>query len=154
MNSWLPNHFRDVSKRRLVGSLYLKQANCLLQSLIRLIMKLPFRLSVNSLPQIQFLKVRSTLLLWIMRLGTKKATRLIATEKLAEYADIRDKVKFLMLPPYSPDLNPIEQVWRITRRENTHNRFFPDLKTLESTVESAFEAWSKPNTQLASLCSF
>lgn len=84
----------------------------------------------------------------------KKATRLIATEKLAEYADIKDKVEFLMLPPYSPDLNPIEQVWRITRRENTHNRFFPDLKTLESTVESAFEAWSKPNTQLASLCSF
>ena len=55
---------------------------------------------------------------------------------------------------FSPDLNPIEQVWRITRRENTHNRFFPDLKTLESTVESAFEAWSKPNTQLASLRSF
>lgn len=60
----------------------------------------------------------------------KKATRLIATEKLVEYADIKDKVEFLMLLPYSPYLNPIEQVWRITRRENTHNRFFPDLKTL------------------------
>lgn len=84
----------------------------------------------------------------------KKAIRLIATEKLAEYSDVNDKVEFLMLPPYSPDLNPIEQVWRITRRENTHNRFFPDLKTLESTVEAAFEVWSKPNTQLASLCSF
>lgn len=59
-----------------------------------------------------------------------------------------------MIPPYSPDLNPIEQVWRITRRENTHNRFFPDLKTLESTVEAAFEVWSNPNTQLVSLCSF
>ena len=27
-----------------------------------------------------------------------------------EYSDINDKVVFVYLPPYSPDLNPIEQV--------------------------------------------
>lgn len=84
----------------------------------------------------------------------KKAIRLIATEKHEEYSDIYDKVEFVKLPPYSPDLNPIEQVWRITRRENTHNVFFPDISTLQNTVDSAFENWSKPNAQLASLCSF
>ena len=50
----------------------------------------------------------------------KKAMRLIATEKLEEYSDINEKVEFVKLPPYSPDYNPIEQVWRITRKENTH----------------------------------
>lgn len=57
----------------------------------------------------------------------KKMYRLVVTEKLDEYADIRDNVEFIMLPPYSPDFNSIEQVWRITRRENTHNIFFLTL---------------------------
>ena len=51
----------------------------------------------------------------------KKAFRLIQKELLDEYKDIREAAVLEMLPPYSPDLNPIEQVWRITRRENIHN---------------------------------
>jgi transposase len=31
------------------------------------------------------------------------------------------------LPPYSPDLNPIERVWKLTRRQCLHNRYFPLL---------------------------
>jgi transposase len=73
---------------------------------------------------------------------------------LEEYSDIDEKVEFVKLPPYSPDFNPIEQVWRITRKENTHNVFFRDLKTLQDTVDNAFKVWAKPNAQLASLCSF
>ena len=84
----------------------------------------------------------------------KKTMRLIDTDQLSEYENIRNKVTFIKLPPYSPDLNPIEQVWRITRRENTHNEFFASLSTLEATVDSAFEAWSTPNDQLRTLCTF
>ena len=84
----------------------------------------------------------------------KKAIRMIEDESNTEYADIREKVDFVKLPPYSPDLNPIEQVWRITRRENTHNRFFKDKSVLEQAVDNAFDKWAKPNAQLKSLCSF
>ena len=59
-----------------------------------------------------------------MHRGTKKAVRLVQAEALPEYRDIRDKMSFIFLPPYSPDLNPIEQVWGITRREVTHNTYF------------------------------
>ena len=45
----------------------------------------------------------------------KKAKRLIEDD--CAYADIRKKLTIVSLPPYSPDLNPIEQVWRVTRRE-------------------------------------
>ena len=83
----------------------------------------------------------------------KKMYRLIVTEKLDEYSDIRDKVEFILLPPYSPDLNPIEQVWRITCRENTHNVFFESIESLKSTVDNAFSQWHTPNEQLHSLCS-
>lgn len=84
----------------------------------------------------------------------KKAIRMIEDESNTEYADIREKVDFVKLPPYSPDLNPIEQVWRITRRENTHNRFFKDKSVLEQAVDNAFDKWAKPNAQLKSLCFF
>ena len=84
----------------------------------------------------------------------KKAVRLIQEDKLEEYQHIRDSVEFLKLPPYSPDLNPIEQVWRITRRENTHNVFFSSVSDVEDTVDAAFAVWEEPNEQLRSLCSF
>lgn len=63
----------------------------------------------------------------------KKMYRLVVTEKLDEYADIRNNVVFIMLPPYSPDLNPIDQMWKITRRENIHNVFFDSAATLKLT---------------------
>ena len=69
-------------------------------------------------------------------------------------ADIREKIKLIKLPPYSPDLNPIEQCWRITRREVTHNTYFPDALVLESAVDGYFEQYREPNEKFASLCSF
>ena len=67
----------------------------------------------------------------------KKTKRLICDECLPEYADILKNVVFIKLPPYSPDLNPIEQVWRITRRENTHNTFFASISILEMTIDES-----------------
>jgi transposase len=84
----------------------------------------------------------------------KKTVRLAQTEMYPEYDGICASVVFIKLPPYSPDLNPIEQVWRITRRENTHNVFFASVSILENTVDDAFGSWAKPNDQLKSLCSF
>ena len=68
----------------------------------------------------------------------KKAIRLIWTEAYEEYADIREKLEYLSLPPYSPDLNPIEQIWRKTRREKTHNRYFSSLMKLIGTLGDCF----------------
>jgi transposase len=56
------------------------------------------------------------------------------------------------LPPYSPELNPIERVWKLTRTLCTHNRYFPTLESLVNAVSQRFEIWSKPNEQLAQLC--
>ena len=83
-----------------------------------------------------------------------KAIRLIWTEAHEEYADIRESMTYISLPPYSPDLNPIEQVWRITRREKTHNRYFSGLDKLIDTLDEYFETFRKPNEQFRKLCSF
>lgn len=84
----------------------------------------------------------------------KKAIRLIEDENIPEYADIRKKIHFELLPPYSPDLNPIEQVWRITRREVTHNRYFRTLGELEEKLNSYFNNFSTPNEKFRTLCTF
>lgn len=56
------------------------------------------------------------------------------------------------LPPYSPDLNSIERVWKLTRRLRTHNRYFETLEALVETVCEQFKTWSKPNETLRRLC--
>ena len=56
------------------------------------------------------------------------------------------------LPPYSPELNPIERVWKRTRRNCLHNVYFPRLALVTETVEKQFARWSKPNAELAALC--
>ena len=58
----------------------------------------------------------------------------------------------LFLPPYSPDLNPIERVWKLTRRMATHNRYFENLNQVVDAVEAVFSSWKKPNTILKKLC--
>ena len=78
---------------------------------------------------------------------------MILDESNEEYADMA-KADFISLPLYSPDLNPIEQVWRITRKERTHNRFFPDSDTLTEAVDSFFDSLSMPNEKLRNLCGF
>ena len=64
----------------------------------------------------------------------------------------RKVLTLLFLPPYSPDLNPIERVWKLTRRLATHNRHFPTLDNVVEAVQERFTFWAKPNRQLVRLC--
>lgn len=84
----------------------------------------------------------------------KKAMRLIEDENEKAFSDIRAKVTFIRMPPYSPDLNPIEQVWRITRREVTHNRYFKTLELLKEKLMEFFTSLAVPNEKLRTLCTF
>lgn len=56
------------------------------------------------------------------------------------------------LPPYSPELNPIERVWKLTRRRCLHNRYFPCLAEVIAAVEAEFDQWAGRNETLRRLC--
>jgi transposase len=64
----------------------------------------------------------------------------------------RNVLQLLFLPPYSPELNPVERVWKLTRRVCTHNRYFPTLDEVVEAVFNQFDVWSKPNDTLRRLC--
>ena len=64
----------------------------------------------------------------------------------------KDRIVLLFLPAYSPELNPIERVWRVTRRMVTHNRYFPSLQELRLALISYFALWNQPNNVFKVLC--
>ena len=66
--------------------------------------------------------------------------------------DHRQELRLDFLPPYSPQLNPIERVWRLTRKVCLHNRYFPTLQELVATIALQFTRWFKPNDTLRRLC--
>ena len=63
-----------------------------------------------------------------------------------------DRFVLYFLPPYSPDLNPVERVWKLVRRICLHNRYFHTLKEIEEVVENQFLQWSLVSDTLRKLC--
>jgi len=64
-----------------------------------------------------------------------------------------DNLSIIKLPPYSPELNPIEQVWQWLRQNKLANQCFSDY---EEIVEKCSDAWNSfvGNTALVkSICS-
>jgi transposase len=64
----------------------------------------------------------------------------------------RKRICLFFLPPYSPHLNPIERVWKLTRYNATHNRYFKELTEVKQVIQSQFKRWHKPNETLSKLC--
>jgi transposase len=59
----------------------------------------------------------------------------------------------LPLPPYSPELNPAEQVMRVLR-ERLANRVFPDLDALDAAIETVLQEWWADPTRLQHLTGY
>ncbi len=64
----------------------------------------------------------------------------------------RQRITFLFLPPYSPKLNPIERVWKMIRKNCSHNQYFPSLECLVKRVNEQVNLWDTPNDVLIKLC--
>lgn len=54
---------------------------------------------------------------------------------LADYPRLR----LFFLPPYSPDMNPTERLWKVLRREVTHNHFFEEMPKLKNALDRFFQ---------------
>ena len=48
-----------------------------------------------------------------------------------------DNLFLMHLPPYSPELNPVEILWREIRSEHFHNKIFTSLDDVEDNLASA-----------------
>jgi transposase len=64
----------------------------------------------------------------------------------------RGVLRLLFLPPYSPQLAPIERVGKLARRIATHNQYFATLAQVLNSIEACFDRWRKSNSTLRRLC--
>lgn len=46
-------------------------------------------------------------------------------------------LQLLFLPPYAPELNPVEHLWDDLREKSFHNRVFDSIESLENHLELA-----------------
>lgn len=51
---------------------------------------------------------------------------------------VSSNIQIKFLPPYSPELNPVEKLWWWLRKEVTHNRVFKNLDEMADELEKEF----------------
>lgn len=51
---------------------------------------------------------------------------------LNEYASF---IAVEYLPPYSPELNPIETSWKVTKNAVTKSQYFPNIDAMQDALE-------------------
>jgi hypothetical protein len=47
-------------------------------------------------------------------------------------------IELIRLPAYSPEFNPIEGVWKLTRKKTTHNRFYATVEERDAALCKTF----------------
>jgi putative transposase len=62
-----------------------------------------------------------------------------------------DNLRLLSLPPYAPELNPVEHIWDDLREKHFHNRVFDSLDALENHLVTALLAYENNAQYVASI---
>jgi hypothetical protein len=68
-----------------------------------------------------------------------------------ESLTIPDTIRLLSLPPYAPELNPVEHLWDDLREKDFHNLVFDSLDALEDHLEAALRAMENDHDRVHSI---
>jgi len=63
-------------------------------------------------------------------------------------------MRLLFLPPYSPELNPVEHLWDELREKHFHNRVFASLGALEQHLFETVRAFELDSERIRSICAW
>lgn len=67
----------------------------------------------------------------------------------------RRRLALFRLPPYSPECNPIEGVWKQTKKRTTHNTFFRTTDERDAALTATFEMFrARPSLIAAQVARF
>jgi len=66
----------------------------------------------------------------------------------------KNKLELLFLPPYSPDLNPMEWFWKFLRKSVTHNTFFDTFKKFQRGLVKFIRKYKFPSSEIKTRCSY
>jgi len=60
---------------------------------------------------------------------------------ISQSIKLNDNIRLMHLAPYSPELNPVELLWREVRRKYFHNNIFASLDEVENTLQIALASY-------------
>ena len=66
----------------------------------------------------------------------------------------KDRLELVFLPPYSPDLNPMEWFWKLLRKMVTHNTFFGTFKEFQRALIKFIVKHKKSSPEIQTRCSY
>jgi len=58
------------------------------------------------------------------------------------------RLEKVALPKFSPDMNPIEKLWKNTKRDATHLKYFPSFDQLRASVLDVFRQYLEEATKV------
>ena len=67
---------------------------------------------------------------------------------------IPSNIKILHQLPYSPETNPMEQVWRVLKLDGFYNRIFENLDELEEHLVEELYKFEHDSSTISSLTSW
>jgi len=65
---------------------------------------------------------------------------------------VPDNMTLISLPPYSPQLNPVERLWQYLRQHYWSNRVYADYQALEKAVIDAWHGVCLDPVKIKSIC--
>ena len=83
---------------------------------------------------LQSIMAQTTQPLFLIHDGARYHTSAATQAFLAAH---RDRITVEPLPSYSPDYNPIEYLWKKTKKRATHNQYFKEFAMLTASVDKA-----------------
>ena len=72
----------------------------------------------------------------------------------AKALQMPDNMAFVFLPPYSPELNPVENLWGELREKSFHNRVFDSLDAVEDQLCDALAAFEPDHQRIHRLAAW
>ncbi|HDY7869280.1 TPA: transposase, partial [Vibrio vulnificus] len=84
---------------------------------------------------------------------TEKGRHAVASWHTNDIAEPFDNVSIIKLPTYSPELNPIEQVWSGLRQHYLANPSFADYEDIISQVCRAWKSFLECSARVRQMCS-
>jgi transposase len=95
---------------------------------------------------LQMILAQTTQHLFLIHDGARSHTSAATQAFLATQSD---RITVEPLPSYSPDDNPIEYLWKKTKKRATHNKYFKEFAALTVSVEKALAYFAThPDTVL------
>lgn len=61
-------------------------------------------------------------------------------------------ITLVTLPPYSPELNPVERLWLYLRQHHWSNRVYPDIDALEEAAVAGWRAVCLDPSRVKTVC--